>query len=453
MTATAHVIRSNPWIPVAPTFKQLQFLARPEREAFFGGAAGPGKSEGLLIASLMYADFPDYAAILFRRTHTDLALEGALMDRAADWLTPTAARWNAQDKRWEFPSGATLTFGYLDGPNDWRRYDSAEFQFIGLDEATQFRPHDINAVSGRLRRKQGSRIPIRLRLGSNPGGEAHEFLGNRYVSPREPHPDRVFIPALFEDNPHLDTEDYEIGLEALRELDPILYRQRRFGEWIRDEGESVFKRAWWDAPGGRYDPADPHIWNRTVARYASLDTANTVGEASAYTALVVGDLQPEYTMPIRYVRREKLEFPDLVEWTIEQMRHFVYDRKLRGLVIENAASGTQLIQTLLRSGPDWLRPLIIPVKPMRGTSQKPGKEQQWRAASVWARRGMTPLPHPHESMPWLYDFEEEVFAVPNATRFDQADSYSQLVRYVEEHHAAFSRRWQALGPNAGQAVA
>src|SRR5256885_7901003 len=33
---------------------------------------------------------------------------------------------------------STLTFGYLDNENDVYRYQSAEFQYVGFDELTQF---------------------------------------------------------------------------------------------------------------------------------------------------------------------------------------------------------------------------------------------------------------------------------------------------------------------------
>jgi len=49
------------------------------------------------MAALQYVDVPGYAAILFRRTFRDLALPGALMDRAREWLSGTDARWNEID--------------------------------------------------------------------------------------------------------------------------------------------------------------------------------------------------------------------------------------------------------------------------------------------------------------------------------------------------------------------
>jgi len=86
--------RLTKYVRVQLTAKQTAFLLLPHLEAFYGGAAGGGKSFALLMAALQYADIPGYAAILFRRTYSDLALPGALMDVAANWLRGTDARWH-----------------------------------------------------------------------------------------------------------------------------------------------------------------------------------------------------------------------------------------------------------------------------------------------------------------------------------------------------------------------
>ena len=76
------------WVPHSPTPKQAEFLACQAKEVFYGGAAGGGKSDALLMAALAYVDVPGYAALLLRRTFADLSLPGALMDRAHQWLGP-----------------------------------------------------------------------------------------------------------------------------------------------------------------------------------------------------------------------------------------------------------------------------------------------------------------------------------------------------------------------------
>lgn len=230
--STLRRIAANPYIPQLPTPKQLAFLLAPEREVLFGGAAGPGKSSALLMAALEYVDQPGYSALLLRRSYADLALPGALMDRADDWLRGTAAVWHAQDKTWAFPSGATLSFGYLQTESDKYRYQSAELQYIGYDELTQFREPEYVYLLSRLRRLAGSQLPLRMRTASNPGNLGHEWVKARFIDPGAPH--RRFIPALLTENPHLDRAQYEA---SLMELDPVTRDQLLRGDWdVRASG-------------------------------------------------------------------------------------------------------------------------------------------------------------------------------------------------------------------------
>ncbi|WP_273843907.1 phage terminase large subunit [Rubrobacter calidifluminis] len=437
MTRTAEALEANPYIPVAPTIKQLLFLSLPHFEAFYGGAGGGGKSEALLMAALMYVEEPGYAAILFRRTFTDLALENSLMDRAASWLTRTDAQWSERDKRWTFPKGATLTFGYLDSPRDWRRYDSAEFQFVGFDEASQFRPRDMNALIQRVRRPKDARVPLRVRYASNPGGEAHDFLLKRFVEPKEPHPQRAFVPALLEDNPYLDRESYEATLERIRELDEVLYQQRRYGVWITDDGDSIFRREWF---AGRYDASNRGVHNAVVARYIFWDTAFKEGEERDYSACVVAELSSDYTLYVREVGAWRLEFPDLVGYMEDIAARHNQDRKLRGIVVEDVGAGTSAIQTL-REASRWVAPYIQAFR-VRGK-----KTERAREASVWARRGMVKLPAPSPEVSWLHDFEEQLFAFPITEHDDMTDAFVMSILYLRHYLA---EGWRA---RAGTQVA
>lgn len=236
------------WCPHTPFAKQEAFLALTCTEALYGGAAGSAKSDALLMAALQYVDVPGYSAILFRRTLTDLELPDAIMSRALEWLAGTPAKWNAQKKTFTFPSGAKLTFGYLEGPRDHLRYQGAAFQFVGFDEISQFEERQVTYLASRLRRLKTMDVPLRLRGATNPGDVGHDWLVARYAIPEEPGDDVIwskdkkgrpiaFVPAKLDDNPYLDRASYE---EMLEKLDPITYAQLREGRWIRDGSSMVY---------------------------------------------------------------------------------------------------------------------------------------------------------------------------------------------------------------------
>lgn len=220
-----------------PFGSQQAFLDLDCFEALYGGAAGGGKSSALLMAALQYVDRPGYNALILRRTYRDLALPGAILDRAHSWLQNTDAHWNGIDKCWLFPSGAKLQFGYLDTEVDKFRYQGMEVQYVAFDELTQFHESQYTYLLSRLRRLQGSDIPLRARAATNPGGIGHEWVKRRFVEEGTA-TERVFVPAKLQDNPFLDQVSYRTSLQN---LDSITRRQLLDGEWIQDTSGLVYR--------------------------------------------------------------------------------------------------------------------------------------------------------------------------------------------------------------------
>ncbi len=219
--------RLNRFIPHVPTPRQRAFLLLQHLEAFYGGAAGGGKSDALLMAALQFADLPGYSAVIVRRTFAQLSQPGGLLQRARQWLAPTEARYSSADHRWTFPRGATLTFRHLQDDRALKNYQGAEYDFIGIDELTDLDEDAYRFLFSRLRRLKGSSIPPRVRSASNPVGPGRAWVRRRFVIEGRAK-DRPFVPARLEDNPHLDREPYE---EALAQLATVLHRQLRFGDW------------------------------------------------------------------------------------------------------------------------------------------------------------------------------------------------------------------------------
>jgi hypothetical protein len=220
---------------------QTGFLVLDHLEAFYGGAAGGGKSDALLAGALQYVDVPGYAALILRRTFKQLSLPGAIMARSKEWLAPFRksgeVHWNDDDKTWTFPSGATLTFGYLDVADDIYRYQGPEFQYIGFDELTQFSEDQYTYLFSRVRRTVDIPVPLRVRAAANPGGIGHAWVKRRFpiaqgATPAQ-HEGRIFVPAKVDDNPGLDKAEYE---KSLANLSPILRAQLLDGDWGAFEG-------------------------------------------------------------------------------------------------------------------------------------------------------------------------------------------------------------------------
>ena len=233
-------IKWSAYIPHEPEVKQLAFLLSGSLEALYGGAAGGGKTDALLMGALQFADTPGYSALLLRRTYPDLAKADSLIPRSHAWLTGKGPVWNEMKHQWTFPSGAKLEFGHLQRSNDVHHYQSAAYQYIGFDELTSFEEAQYRYMMSRLRKLESSTVPLRMRSGSNPGGVGHSWVTRRFLTEGKK-TGRLFVPATLDDNPYLDKASYE---EALSQLDPVTYAQLRWGDWSARRAGAMFKREW-----------------------------------------------------------------------------------------------------------------------------------------------------------------------------------------------------------------
>lgn len=237
------------YIPYPPhSGPQDAFINDDSKEILYGGAAGGGKTDALLMSALKYVDVPGYSAVIFRRTFPmlNIANEG-LIARSKEWLMNTDARWHEGNHRWTFPSGATLTFSHLQHDDSVYDHQGAAYQFIGWDELTQFTKFQYTYLFSRCRRPKElstrslrpshsrpeltlATVPLRVRSASNPGGVGHVWVKKRFID--EVTTLRKYIPAKLIDNPALDYDSY---VESLGELDPITLKQLLEGNWDASE--------------------------------------------------------------------------------------------------------------------------------------------------------------------------------------------------------------------------
>jgi len=220
---------------------QTDFLAAPERDVLYGGAAGGGKSYAMLIDPLRYAHRSAHRALILRRSMPELR---ELIDKSRE-LYPRAfpgCRYKEVEKLWSFPSGAKVEFGFLERDADVYRYQGQAYSWIGFDEITHL-PTEFgwNYLASRLRTTDPE-IETYMRCTANPGGVGATWVKKRYIDPHPPNEtftgtdrlSRKFIPARLEDNPYLAYDGrYE---EMLKALPPTQRKQLLEGNWDVNEG-------------------------------------------------------------------------------------------------------------------------------------------------------------------------------------------------------------------------
>lgn len=263
---------------------QTELLRRIEFEVGYGGAKGGGKSDGLVWGATRQIHHPAYQAVIFRRSYPDLQ---ELMDRSQRFVK-LEGRWNEQKKRWTFPGGARIRFGYCDDPGDEDAYLGQEFQYLGFDQAEQLSELQYTKLISCARTSyEGLRVMVRASF--NPGGEGHAHMKRRFwdlgalrpIQDAETGLSRVYIPARVWDNPVLLRNDPAYVQRLMAISDPALRRAylegdmrvfagMYFSEWRDDlhvvEVHEQFEIPdYWGRSAGMDWGFDPHpgivLWN------------------------------------------------------------------------------------------------------------------------------------------------------------------------------------------------
>lgn len=242
----------------------------------YGGAAGGGKSDALLLIGIIAGlTYPGLKVGYFRRKYTQLEGPGGAIMRAHELMNDWA-EWHGGNRRWTLPTGSILEFCYCARENDVYNYQSSQFDIILFDEGTHFTEYQYRYMLTRNRAtvKYEGFKPF-VAIGTNPGGVGHQWFKKQFVdigSPEEVHKveiegegeEHIFIPAFLSDN------------LVLQDRDP------NYESKLRSQGEIVRKQLLegdWDAFAGQYFPEwrkkihtteefeIPHHWKR----FRSLD--------------------------------------------------------------------------------------------------------------------------------------------------------------------------------------
>ena len=259
---------------------QSQFLASPADIAVYGGAAGGGKSYGLLLLPLRHVHNSGFSAVVFRRTLADAKKPGSIID-TSKMLYPEQGG-TLTSLEWRFNSGAKVVFGHLEYDDTVYDWQGASIPLLLFDELTHFSRSQFFYLLSRNRSTCGVRPYVRATtnpdadswvadfiswwIDQNTGlpiaersgvlrwfarvadilqwGDSKEELQAKFpgCEPKS----LTFIPARLEDNAILMAADpgYRANLMAM----PIVERERLLGgNWkIRPSSGMYFRRSWCD---------------------------------------------------------------------------------------------------------------------------------------------------------------------------------------------------------------
>lgn len=254
------------------TFAALGYIPTPRQAVFheaskaesgifsilFGGAIGGGKSAAMLHDAIYNAvNYPGMRIALVRRSYPELE-ESLIAPLHAEWGSAKAlgARWNGTKKTLSFPNGSIINFVYAETVQDVTNIQGGQYQALYVDEGALMPPAVIQQLQERLRGASKLIPIIGIRISSNPGGAAHKYLKDRFITPtqkgklafaKEPIGKTgrtrkvAFIKSQLSDNPHLN-EDYVDVVDSIE--DPQRRKAMRDGDWDAMVGQFFMQ---WDS--------------------------------------------------------------------------------------------------------------------------------------------------------------------------------------------------------------
>lgn len=200
-----------------PNKKQDIFLAEEHRHVAYGGARGGGKSWAVRAkAKLMALAWPGIEMIIIRRTYQELTRNH--INRLKIELKGLA-KYNKQEKVFNFDNGSKLFFGYCDNDGDAEQYQGAEYDVIFIDEACNLKEEWIKKIIACNRSDR--KCPKRMYYTLNPGGVSHAYFKRLFIDrvykDGETPEEYAFVQALVTDNEAMlqMSPDYLKQLEAL----------------------------------------------------------------------------------------------------------------------------------------------------------------------------------------------------------------------------------------------
>lgn len=455
---------------------QEAFLSSPADIAIYGGAAGGGKTFGLVLESVRHSANAKFGGVIFRRTSPQLTGAGSIWEEAQTiYRTLGAKLVESPNLQATFPSGALIQYLHLQHLKDVYDHQGKQYAFIGFDELTHFeaaqfwylvsRMRSVSGVAPYMRatcnpdpdsfvcklidwwidEETGEAIPERsgvlrwfIRIGDVlEWGDTREALMPLCEAGVQPM-SLTFISAKLEDNPALQKADpgYRTRLMALPEVE----RARLLGgNWkIRASGGRFIQRPWFKERWTKLPPVRIYM----ASDYAVTEPEDEQHEPD-YTEHGVFGVDPDDNLIV-------------IDWWYGQTNSDVWIDKLidkfklhkplvafgEGGVIRKSIEPflkKRMTERKAYTRLEWVTPIGSPAS--EGSSKKGFADRSKRAKAIRARAfqaraslGKVIFP---ERAEWLDHVLEGCIGFPAVKKDDAFDVMSLMCRVIDEAHPAF----------------
>ncbi len=157
---------------------QTAFLTSPADICIYGGAAGGGKSWGILFECIRHVTTnPRFGAVVFRRQSTQIKNEGGLWDEAGQMYPQLGGTMKIGDLEYHWPDGGKISFRHLQHEATKFSWQGSQIPLICFDELTHFTESQFFYMLSRNRSMCGIRPYIRGTTNPDAGSWVKRFIG------------------------------------------------------------------------------------------------------------------------------------------------------------------------------------------------------------------------------------------------------------------------------------
>ena len=224
--------------------KQKQFFQSEALYTCYGGAKAGGKTWALRVKAAVGALGNDGIKILIMRCHYP-ELEMNHIRPLRQMLEPLGCvSYNGSTHIMTFENGSLIKFGHWSGEESENEYNGQEYDWIFIDEATQFSERAFNFLSGCLR--GATLFPKRMYLTCNPGGVGHFWVKRLFI-------DKDYVTDSDDPEENENPEDYNFIFATVEDNLKLLEASPHYKTTLaKMPNARAYRWGDWDAVDGNY---------------------------------------------------------------------------------------------------------------------------------------------------------------------------------------------------------